>query len=160
MDWNKIKTEYITSDTSYRKLADKYGISHNVIGARAVKEGWVELRKQHTDKTLTKTLSAVSRRQASRAARIQTIADKVLDKIEAAVDSFDMRELMLDKQALRQITGALKDIKDVQMIRSEIDVREQEARIRNLERQAEADTVQEINITFGGGDIGGKEWAE
>ena len=31
-DWQAIKTEYITTDTSYRKLAQKYGISHVQIG--------------------------------------------------------------------------------------------------------------------------------
>ena len=30
-DWLKIKTEYITTDISYRKLAEKYGVSNTVI---------------------------------------------------------------------------------------------------------------------------------
>ena len=53
------------------------------------------------------------------------------------MDDMNMAELFMDKQALRQITGALKDLKDVQMIRSDADMREQEARIRNLQRQAD-----------------------
>ena len=31
-DWQAIKTEYITTDTSYRKLAEKYGVSRVQIG--------------------------------------------------------------------------------------------------------------------------------
>ena len=152
MDWIAIKTEYVTDESSsYRKLAKKYGISHNVIGARAVKEGWVDERKQWQDKTMTKTLSAISNNQAKKATRLQSVADKLLDKIEEAVDNFSMHELFLDKQALKQITGALKDIKDIQMIRSDQDLREQEARIRNLEKQAEADnTDNEIKVTIEG----------
>ena len=142
--WDKIKTEYITDESaSYRKLAKKYGISYTSIGDRARKEGWAEEREQFRNKTLSKTLSAISAGQANRAARLQTVADKLLNKIEAAVDNFDMNELLVDKQALRQITGALKDIKEIQMIRSEADLREQEARIANLRRQA--DTDQETN---------------
>lgn len=38
-DWSKIKTEYITTDTSYRKLAEKYGINKDTIYAKAKKEG-------------------------------------------------------------------------------------------------------------------------
>jgi isocitrate lyase len=150
-DWNAIKTEYITDETSsYRKLAKKYGVSHNVIGARAVKEGWVELRQQHLDKTLTKTLSAISNGQARRAARVQTVADKLLDKIEEAVDNLDMKELFLDKQALRQVTAAMKDIKDILMIKSEADLREQDARIRNLEKQAEkTDESNDVTVVIG-----------
>ena len=152
MDWSAIKTEYITDEeSSYRKLGKKYGISHNIIGAKATKEGWVEQRKRYQDKTLTKTLNVISQKQAKRASRLQTVADKLLDKIEVAVDKFEMQELMLDKQALKQITGALKDIKDIQMIRSAADMREQEARIKNLEKQASAEEASQIEIVFGDG---------
>ena len=46
---------------------------------------------------------------------------------------------IVDKAGLRQITAALKDIKEIKMLRSELDRREQEARISNLERQASKD---------------------
>jgi transcriptional regulator of aromatic amino acid metabolism len=151
VDWNSIRKEYITDESSsYRKLAKKYGVSYSAIGDKARKEGWLEEREQYQTKTLSKTLTAISNGQAKRASRLQTVADKLLDKIEAAVDNFDMAELLMDKQALKQITGALKDIKDIQMIKSEADLREQDARIRNLEKQAEAEEKQdnEIKVTI------------
>lgn len=136
-DWNKIKTEYLTSDTSYRKLAQKYGVNAITIAKKASKEGWVSQRQQQANRTLSKTLTAVSNRQVNRAARLQEVADKLLNKIEAAVDDYNMEVLLVDRQSLRQITGALKDIKDIQMIRSEADLREQEARIAKLLKEAE-----------------------
>ena len=136
-DWNKIKTEYLTSDTSYRKLAQKYGVNATTIAKKASKEGWVSQRQQQANRTLSKTLTAVSNRQVNRAARLQKVADKLLNKIEAAVDDYKMEVLLVDRQSLRQITGALKDIKDIQMIRSEADLREQEARISKLLKEAE-----------------------
>ena len=136
-DWNKIKTEYLTSDTSYRKLAQKYGVNAITIAKKASKEGWVSQRQQQANRTLSKTLTAVSNRQVNRATRLQEVADKLLNKIEAAVDDYNMEELLVDRQSLRQITGALKDIKDIQMIRSEADLREQEARIAKLLKEAE-----------------------
>ena len=136
-DWNKIKTEYLTSDTSYRKLAQKYGVNATTIAKKASKEGWVSHRQQLANRTLSKTLTAVSNRQVNRAARLQKVADKLLNKIEAAVDDYNMAVLLVDRQSLRQITGALKDIKDIQMIRSEADLREQEARIAKLLKEAE-----------------------
>ena len=150
MDWKAIKTEYITDESSsYRKLAKKYGVSYTSIGDKARKEGWAQEREQFLSKTLSKTLNAISQGQAKRASRLQTVADKLLDKIEAAVDNFEMTDLLMDKQALKQITGALKDIKDIQMIRSDADLREQEARIRNLEKQAEAEEKDnEIKVTI------------
>ena len=154
-DWQKIKTEYITTDTSYRKLAEKYGVHYTNIAKRAKNEDWQHLRQQQTDRTQTKILNAIGSQQASRAARLQTVADKLLCKLEDAVDDLNMAELFADKQALRQITGALKDLKDVQMIRSDADMREQEARIRNLQRQAEReedDRDRRIVVQIGGGD--------
>ena len=136
-DWNKIKTEYLTSDTSYRKLAQKYGVNAITIAKKASKEGWVSQRQQQANRTLSRTLTAVSNRQVNRAARLQDVADKLLNKIEAAVDDYNMELLLVDRQSLRQITGALKDIKDIQMIRSEADLREQEARIAKLIKEAE-----------------------
>ena len=136
-DWNKIKTEYLTSDTSYRKLAQKYGVNATTIAKKASKEDWVSQRQQQANRTLSKTLTAVSNRQVNRAARLQKVADKLLNKIEAAVDDYNMEVLLVDRQSLRQITGALKDIKDIQMIRSEADLREQEARITKLLKEAE-----------------------
>ncbi len=136
-DWNKIKTEYLTSDTSYRKLAQKYGVNATTIAKKASKEDWVSQRQQQANRTLSKTLTAVSNRQVNRAARLQKVADKLLNKIEAAVDDYNMEVLLVDRQSLRQITGALKDIKDIQMIRSKADLREQEARIAKLLKEAE-----------------------
>lgn len=136
-DWNKIKTEYLTSDTSYRKLAQKYGVNAITIAKKASKEGWVSQRQQQANRTLSKTLTVVSNRQVNRAVRLQEVADKLLNKIEAAVDDYNMEVLLVDRQSLRQITGALKDIKDIQMIRSEADLREQEARIAKLFKEAE-----------------------
>lgn len=138
-DWNKIKTEYLTSDTSYRKLAQKYGVNAITIAKKASKEGWVSQRQQQANRTLSKTLTVVSNRQVNRAVRLQEVADKLLNKIEAAVDDYNMEVLLVDRQSLRQITGALKDIKDIQMIRSEADLREQEARIAKLLKEAESE---------------------
>lgn len=151
-DWNVIRQEYITTESaSYRKLAEKYGISYTSIGNRARAEGWAEQREQYLNETLSKSLKALSKNQAERAKRIQDVADKVLDKIEKAVDDFSMKELMFDKQVLKQITGALRDIKDIQMIKSDADMREQEARIRNLQKQAETDdTSKDITVTIVG----------
>ena len=173
-DWKKkAKKEYLRGGTSYRKLAEKYGVSRNQIEKIAKREGWVALKRQIADKAAAKTVEILSDQQANRAARIQTIADRLLDKLEKAVDELNLqlvkntekekiieydhmsrpdkvtREVvheseklmevttMIDRKGLREITAALKDVRDIQMIRSEADVREQEARIANLERQAQ-----------------------
>ena len=136
-DWAKIKTEYLTTNTSYRELSQKYGVHYTNIAKKAKKEGWQQQRQQHINTVQTKMQQAVERKQVDRAARLQSVADKLLNKIEEAVDRYAMEEIFVDRQGLRQITGALKDITDIQMIRSEADLREQEARIAKLRKEAE-----------------------
>ena len=156
-DWQKIKTEYITTDTSYRKLARKYGVSHVQIGNVGKQENWVELRRQHLDKTLTKTVDTISNKQVDRATKLISVADLLLDKVKSLVEGNP--ELLVSTQSIKNLSGVLKDIKEVQMIRSDADLREQEARIKKLQKEAEQeDTNTEVVITFGSG--GKKEWAE
>ena len=194
-DWQAIKTEYITTDTSYRKLAKKHDIHYKVISERGKNEGWVELRSQYQDKTLTKTLDKISNKSADKMARIDTLADKLLEKLEQAITELDLQlyrhtdktkvieynnerrpdkptkeiiheeeklletKSIVDRQGLKQIASALKDIKEVKMLRSELDRQEQEARIANLRRQADKDddTDGVIEVVFAAGP---EEWNE
>ena len=130
-----------------------------MIGAKARQEGWAEQRTQYLNETLSKTITEIGKQQTKRATRVLNIADKLLDKIEKAIDGYNGAALLANSQALRQITSALKDIKDIQMIKSDADIREQEARIANLRKQAdkEEDTASEIEITFAAGP---EEWNE
>lgn len=136
-DWQTIKTEYITTDTSYRKLGQKYGIHYKVISQKGKDEGWVELRTQHRDKTLTKTLDKICEDKVDRAARLNSVAELLLGKVESLLTQAGTIEM--DTQSMKHISGVLKDIKEIQMIRSDADMREQEARIANLRKQAEKD---------------------
>lgn len=132
-DWQAIKTEYITTDTSYRKLALKYEVSYQAICHRSKEEGWIALREQHTNNTISKTLDKISKQESNRAARIYTVADKLLNKIEAMADSINTAK------DLRALSAAIKDLKEIQGVKSDPDRREQEARIANLQRQADKD---------------------
>jgi hypothetical protein len=186
-DWQAIKTEYITTDTSYRKLAQKYGIHYKVISERGKDEKWVELRSQHKDKTLTKTLEKISSKQADKMARIDKLTDKLLDKLEQAITELDLQlvkhtdktkiieydnglrpdkptkeviheeeklleaKSIIDRQGLKQIASAMKDIKEVKMLKSELDRQEQEARIAKLQREADGeDDDNEIQVVITG----------
>ena len=146
-DWQAIKTEYITTDTSYRKLAQKYDINVTTIAKRAGDEKWVEQRKQHANKTQAKTLEKISQQEANRAAKIHSVADKLLNKIEAMVDS----GRPLDTKGIRALTAAVKDLKEIQSVKSALDEQEQRARIANLQKQADKteDNKEPIQVIIG-----------
>lgn len=152
-DWTKIKTEYISENTSYRKLAKKHGISYQAICRRSKEEGWIEQRERHMNKAVTKSLDKICNKQVDRAARLSDVAEKLLEKVAALLA--DDGDLTLDTQAMKHISGVLKDIKEVQMVRSEADLREQEARIAKLQREAEReedDKDRKVIVTIAGGD--------
>ena len=145
-DWKKIKTEYITTDTSYRKLAQKYGVGYQAICHRSKEEGWITEREQYKNKTISKTIEKISQQEANRAARIHSVADKLLNKIEAMVDS----EEPMDTKGIRALTAAVKDLKEIQSVRSELDRQEQEARIANLRKQANPEQMDAPKLVIEG----------
>lgn len=158
-DWQQIKTEYITTDTSYRKLAQKYGVSYQAICHRSKTEGWIALREQHMNKTISKTVEKISEKKANMAAKVHTVADKLLYKIDASVDL--MVPGVMNTKSLRALTAAVKDLKDILMIRSELDEREQEARIDKLRREAQKEDMGKdstLEVVFEGGDV--EDWSE
>ena len=151
-DWQAIKTEYITTKTSYRKLAEKYGVHYKTIADKGKKEKWEELRSQFAHKTLTKTIDKVSTSQADRAAKLIGVSDLLLDKVKDLLENNP--GVLADTQAMKHISGVLKDCKEIQGIKSDKDLEEQDARIAKLRREAEKDEKQDrdVTITISGGD--------
>ena len=140
MDWNKLKREYIAGGTSYRKLAAKYGVPLSTLKRIAHDEDWVGLREQCRAKSATKIVEIESDKNAERMKRLLKVSDDLLDVVEQAVRSFkDGDSVVLDKTVLKSLSGTIKDIKDIQNIKTELDIEEQKARIANLKKQAEAD---------------------
>ena len=145
IDWQAIKTEYITTNTSYRKLAEKYSVSRGQLCAVGRDEKWVELRDQHRANLVSKTVEAVEAAQVDRAKKIQTVADKLLNKIEAMVDCPGMVP-----KDIRSLVAAVKDLKEIQSIKSDLDEKEQRARIANLEKSANPESKETATLVVEG----------
>ena len=159
-DWLKIKTEYITTDTSYRKLAEKYGIRYATIQARGQEEGWKLLRDQFRIKTVSKTIEKTSEKKAKQAAKVGDLADKLLVKLEQAIDELDLKVTthkikteranqettvefkvaeeggIVDRAGLLQLTNALNKLQTIKGEITDLERREREARIDALRRSS------------------------
>ena len=145
MDWNKIKAEYIAGGTSYRKLAEKYGVSFNTLKTHAVEEQWCKLRQQKDKKATTKMLETISDKEARKATDIVDVADKLLGKIYEILDAD-----VTNAQSIKSLTSALKDLKEIKGYKSDADIREQEARIAKLQKEAQEEAQdKDITIVFG-----------
>lgn len=155
MVWQKIKAEYISGGTSYRKLAEKYGVPRTTLERKAKEEKWTELRRQAECKTEAKLLDAISDDAAETAVTINDVANKLLDKIYEMLNGD-----VYNSQNIKNLTSALKDLKEIKGIKSDADKREQEARIAKLRKEAEKDDdsgVTEIEVVFNAGE---ESWNE
>ena len=133
-DWAKIEAEYVTNtETSYRKLAQKYGLNQATIAQKAKAEDWVGKRKQQASTAQALILEKDISKRVDRATRLKTVADKLLDKVEALVTDSDY----LTAASIKNLSDALKSIKEAQMIRTDEDILEQKARIAKLQREAD-----------------------
>ena len=150
MDWKKLKAEYVAGGTSYRKLAEKYKVSYNTLAKVAAKENWGSLKQETAEKITTKIIEIESDKQAERMKRLLTVSDKLLLAVEDAVNKFQAEELLLDRTALKSLSGTIKDIKDIQSIKSSLDIEEQKARIAVLKRQAiDDESSRDITVRIG-----------
>ena len=146
VDWKKIKAEYLKGGTSYRKLAEKYNVPFGTLRKVAAKEEWAQLRAQVDTETDTKIAKVEVDRRVKRYERMMAATDSLLDLVEKAIKELRTGDLVLDKTAFKQISGTLKDIKDIQSIKSGLDIEEQKAKIAVLWKQAESDKVEDTTI--------------
>lgn len=145
MDWKKIKAEYIAGGTSYRKLAKKYSVSFSTLRNIAIREKWTDLREQARNKSVTKLVESIGEQNGKYTVSINEVADKILNKISTMVDKDG-----LTTQCIKHLTSAIKDIKEIKGIKSDIDLKEQNARIDKLRKEIDGECKDNvINITFG-----------
>ena len=192
VEWTKIKAEYIAGGTSYRKLAEKYGVSRSKLQAKATNENWVNLKSQTQAKVESKIVDSISDKESKKAinklSRVADLTDKLLDKLEQAINELDIQlykdvvkvkeieynnnlrpdkptketiheeekvievKTIVDRSGLKAIASSLRDIKEIQMLKSELDRQEQEARIAKLQKEAmqEDNSNTEIKVTMEG----------
>ena len=150
VDWKKIKAEYIKGGTSYRKLSEKHDVPFGTLRKVAVREKWTELRAKAGEKADTKIVDAEANRRAKNYKRLMDVTDELLSLVEKVVRETKTQDLLIDKSVLRQISGTLKDIKDIQSIKSELEIQEQKAKIALLEKQADVDEDNGIEIVITG----------
>ena len=184
-DWKKIRRDYSRGATQ-AALQMRYGVASSTLRGRIRREGWTrsadaEVSKDEQLREKTPQNAALDPRME----RVDALADAMLGCLERAVKELDtvtqsVREKakledgaevvtdferllptekgIIDRGGLKQLTGVLKDIKDVLTLRPEADIREQEARIAKLRRELDQEQEQQsIRVTLEGESL---EYAE
>lgn len=139
MDWRAIKTEYITGSISMRELAEKHNIPFRTLRNRAQEEQWgankSKTRARQEQKTIEKVVEQESTRLAKTDEKYFRILDKLFDKAEELVANTEI----LTPTMLKDMATTMKYLKECKSIKSDADMREQEARIKKLEQELNAE---------------------
>ena len=86
IDWESIKSEYVTTNISQKKLAEKYGVSKNAVQYRCAVDRWGDQRRQHRDRVMEKTSQRLSDAAAERMVQLMGGTDKMLTATLQALD--------------------------------------------------------------------------
>lgn len=141
VDWKAIKAEYIAGGIGYKKLADKYGVSFSTLSHLAKREKWTDLKQKACEKADMDLANSIGKRNAKKSAKIDSLVDRLLDIVGEKLEA-----LIIEGKDVKSIASALKDLKELKGIKDKLDLREQKARIKKLEREAEADEKTDNNV--------------
>lgn len=170
--WDAIKTEYITTKISYRKLAAKWDVSFRTLADRAKREGWPGERERYQGDVVTQTVQkladSVSSDKANKLFELQLSADRMGQVISAVFDDvaqFNRHIVGKDEQVYKKVdTRAIKDLasamKDLTYVlrniydlptlseRSAMDIAAQRLQLDRAKANADKEDENEISIEF------------
>ena len=150
-EWRKIRIEYVKGKTTYKKLAEKYGVSASTIRKRASNEGWRKRKNKLDTKVEQKVLARVC---DARAQEFELIA-KVNDDMSAVLENLvkfvgdqtpkgfdDLRGVESLTKAIAQVVQTKRDLYNVpsEIDRAKIEVLRDKAKLdreKFAEEQAE-----------------------
>lgn len=151
-DWEKLKTEYVTSDISLKQLAEEHDIRYRTVADRSRNEGWVSARKSYQAKVTNRAISKVATKQANALAKELDVCDKISDVLQKALGDAEQfnRHIVLneyvadngdvvrvteeqtlnkiDTRALKEVASTLKLVEEMKRSMMSIQTMEQHNR--------------------------------
>lgn len=124
---------------SLRALAREHALPPSTLRDRARREDWTQKRE-------ARRALPPSVRDAGGAEAIYRLTDKLVRRAEALLDSSED----INARELGELMRAVKSAKEIKMLRSALDEREQAARVKALEDKGAAED-KTLRIEFGPG---------
>lgn len=148
-DWLAIASEYIEGEDSLRALAKKHAVPWSTLRDRARREAWEAFRRDARaakESGLSGGDPAAAHEKTARendAERIFRVTDKLVRRAEELLDGGE-----IGARELGELMRAIKNAKEIKMLRSALDEREQQARVRSLEEKNEPPKRESLHIEF------------
>ena len=143
-DWRKIRMEYVKGKTTYKKLAERYGVAEGTIRKRASKEGWRKKRNNLDTKVEQKVLERVCDARAKEFELIAQCNDQMSEVLKNILDFIGEQpkpkydELRGVENLANAIARVLDTKRDLYNIPSEVD----KARIEALREKGKVDRAR------------------
>ena len=141
-DWASIASEYAEGKESLYALARRHGLPYSTLRGRARREGW-QTRRPGRDESASHGAAGPEAGEDG-AARIFRVTDKLVRRAEEILDG----EEAVGAREIGELMRAIKNAKEIKMLRSPLDEREQLARLRALEEKLETAPQEALRIEF------------
>lgn len=124
-NWTEIETEYITTHTSYAKIAEKHGVPLCTLTKYAQKNKWFKKRREYTENVVAKTAEEIAKHNAKKLAKLTKAADTMTDVVDRIlkdaeqfnrhINGFGEEKVCkkADTKAIKDITVAIKELTSV-----------------------------------------------
>lgn len=157
--WSQAKTLYITGQMSYRDLAERFGVGLSTVHKRGKTEDWTKQRADLMEETTTQTAVLFADDAKERTHQIACIYNRfvgILDKISAVLEEKITKDgIIISGKEMGGYINALRSLKEIGNIKTEQELREQDARLRLLEKQIAESTDSggvAVTVSFEGVD--------
>lgn len=140
INWDALEIEYITTKTTYRKLAEENKVARSSIEKYAKENNWTKKRSQYWGKIKANALARAGAREENRLLKLQTEAEKMVNVLETMIgddkqfnrqivtgtdpngkpklkefvtDKFDSKSFKNATSALRELTAVMRDLYEI-----------------------------------------------
>ena len=111
VDWLTIKNDYINGGGSYRRLAEKYGVSASFLMQKAAKEKWNAEKQEHQSRTEAETKQKTQEKISDALSDEAALKIKLrVGLLKMAVDWVEDHEKIKDTGDFRRIVQSCIDL--------------------------------------------------
>lgn len=161
VDWKAVAEEYITGEISMRSLAVKYAVPRSTLRSRAYREGWIEKREAFHGACAPEAARNDDPAAACGEADLEDEAAAALEKDAAHEEILCVTDMLVRRakellntpedigvRELGELMRAIKNAKEIRMLRPELDEREQLLRLQTLEGKSAQADARSLRIEF------------
>lgn len=103
INYDAIKTEYLSSDVSLRSLSRKYGVSIAALSKKAKKDGWETVKETIRSRSEQLTIEKAIDTQVSIADKCLNIVNIMVDKISQAAELCEPTDTRAQKDIISMV---------------------------------------------------------